>query len=220
MTRMHFNLLICYIVWAMTYGAVLPAQAPNREVSSPTIPKNTSANPELLRLVIADQWDRGNDMFGKGQVRASSDLDWKATTRRDVERHEAVRSLLADGKLKTKEDFSYASIIFQHSSDPADLMLAHVLSSTAYGMGGADRWMMAATMDRYLQSIKQPQIFGTQFRTNDGGHTWTMEPYNRDTVTDAERALWCVIPLEQQEKVLQQYQKGNPRSSTEIEGCK
>jgi hypothetical protein len=217
---MPFKLLFRYIVWAIACAAILPAQVPKKEVSSPTIPKNTGANPEILRLVIADQWDRGNDMFGNGQVRALSNLDWKATAKHDAERHEAVRSLLADGKLKTKEDFSYASIIFQHSSDPADLMLAHVLSSTSYGMGGADRWMMAATMDRYLQSIKQPQIFGTQFRTNDGGQTWTMEPYNRNGVTDAERALWCVVPLEQQEKVLQQYQKGNGRGSTAIESCK
>ena len=94
----------------MACAAVLPAQVPKKEVGSPTIPTNTGANPEILRLVIADQWDRGNDMFGKGQVRASPDLDWKATAKHDAERHEAVRSLLADGKLKTKEDFSYASI--------------------------------------------------------------------------------------------------------------
>jgi hypothetical protein len=31
---------------------------------SPTIPNETDVNPELLKLVILDQWDRGSDMFG------------------------------------------------------------------------------------------------------------------------------------------------------------
>ena len=199
---------------------LIPAQMSQQNVSGPTIPTDSHANPELLQLVIADQWERGNDMFGKGQVRDSSTLDWKATAQHDAQRHKAVRDLLAAGKLKSAEDYEYASLIFQHSTEPSDLMLAHVLSTTTYRMTGAGRWMMAATMDRYLQSIKQPQIFGTQYLTNDGGHTWTMEPYSRSTVTDAERALWCVIPLAQQDKLLDQYQKGKPGGSTEINGCR
>jgi hypothetical protein len=31
---------------------------------SPTIPNEADVNPELLKLVILDQWDRGSDMFG------------------------------------------------------------------------------------------------------------------------------------------------------------
>ena len=197
-----------------------PAQTSKPEVSGPTIPAGLNVNPELLRLVIADQWDRGNDLFGKGQVRAPNTLDGKATAEHDGERHKAVRDLLAAEKLKTIGDFDYASLIFQHSTDPSDLMLAHILSTTAYGLGGAGRWMMAATMDRYLQSLKQPQIFGTQFLTVDGGHTWTAEPYNRTSVTDAERALWCVVPLAQQDKILSQYKKGELGGSTELNGCR
>ena len=29
--------------------------------------------------------------------------------------------------------------------------------------GSADKWIAAATLDRYLQSINQPQVFGTQY---------------------------------------------------------
>ena len=99
-------------------------------------------------------------------------------------------------------------------------MLAHLLSSTSVALGGNGKWMMAATLDRYLHSIKQPQIFGTQFFTTDGGHTWTMEPYDRSTVTDAERALWCVVPLAEQQRVLEKMQRGEGAASTGIEGCK
>jgi hypothetical protein len=27
--------------------------------------------------------------------------------------------------------------------------------------GSADKWIAAATLDRYLQSVSQPQVFGT-----------------------------------------------------------
>jgi len=192
---------------------------PKASTTGPTIPPLKNVNPEVLRLVVEDQWDRGNDMFGKGQVKAPKDLDWKMIGAHDNARHQEIRELLAAGKLKTSNDYDYASLIFQHSGDPGDLMLAHLLSSTSVSMGGNGKWMMAATLDRYLQSIKQPQIFGTQFITTDH-HTWTMEPYNRTTVTDAERALWCVVSLAQQEKILDNMQKGNRGASTGIEGCK
>jgi hypothetical protein len=188
--------------------------------AGPTIPPLKNVNPEVLKLVVEDQWDRGNDMFGKGQVKAQKDIDWKVVAAHDNVRHQEIRELLAAGKLKTSSDYNYASLIFQHSGDPSDLMLAHLLSSTSVSMGGNGKWMMAATLDRYLHSIKQPQIFGTQFFSTDGDHTWTMEPYNRSTLTDAERALWCVVPLAEQEKVLDSMQKGNGRASTSIEGCK
>lgn len=190
------------------------------DVHGPTIPPLKNVNPEVLRLVVEDQWDRGNDMFGKGQVKPPSTIDWKIVDQHDIVRHQAIRDLLAAGKLTTASDFSFAGLIFQHSGDPADLMLAHLLSTNSVLMGGNDKWMMAATLDRYLHSLKQPQIFGTQFFTPDGGHTWTMEPYNRTTLTDAERALWCVVPLAEQQRILEQHQMGQGNFSTGIPGCK
>ena len=196
-------------------GASRPA------VTQPTLPPIKNVNPEVLQLVVADQWDRGNDMFGKGQVKSQKDLDWKVIDAHDQTRHKEIRDLLAAGKLKSVNDFSFASLIFQHSGDPSDLMLAHLLTATAVSMGGSGKWMEAATLDRYLQSIHQAQIFGTQFKTTDG-HAWTMEPYNRTTLTDAERAMWCVVPLAEQEKTLEKMNKGDGGASTStgIEGCK
>lgn len=188
--------------------------------AGPTIPPLKDVNPQVLKLVVEDQWDRGNDMFGKGQVRTMKDVDGAVTAAHDDARHKAIRTLLAEGKLTSARDYSYASLIFQHSGDPGDLMLAHLLSSTSVAMGGSDKWMMAATLDRYLHSINQPQIFGTQFFTADGGHTWTMEPYNRSTLTDAERALWCVVPLAQQAQALENLQKGNQAFTTTLIPCK
>lgn len=196
-----------------------PSVAPGAQPAGPTIPPLKDVNPELLRLVIADQWDRGNDMFGKGQVRDPRTLDGKAIAARDDQRHKAVRRLLAAGQIQTANDYSFTSLIFQHSDRPQDLLLAHVLSVTAVAMGKKEaRWMAAATMDRYLQTLGQPQVFGTQFfRMKD--QPWTMDPYDRTAISDAERAVWCVVPLARQNEILAEYQKGGG-GSTQIENCK
>jgi len=39
-------------------------QTPSAVSDNPTIPTLPDVNPELLKTVIADQWDRGMDMFG------------------------------------------------------------------------------------------------------------------------------------------------------------
>jgi len=74
------------------------------------------------------------------------------------------------------------------------------MAVTAVGKGdGSSKWLAAATLDRYLQSLNQPQVFGTQFRKSGGA--WTMDPYDRTSFSDAIRATWCVIPLEEQESI-------------------
>jgi hypothetical protein len=98
-------------------------------------------------------------------------------------------------------------------------MLAHVLAVTAASKGfSRAKWMAAATMDRYLQSVNQPQIFGTQFKMAAG--RWSMEPYSRTAISDALRDQWCVIPLAEQEKVLKAYEQGGAGASTTTAYCK
>jgi hypothetical protein len=41
-----------------------------------------------------------------------------------------------------------------------------------------------------------------------------MEPYARGTLSDAERAIWCVVPVGEQEKILEDFQSGKPLAST------
>src|ERR1700722_20111462 len=79
-------------------------------------------------------------------------------------RRAEVRKLLEEGKLISGEDFSDAALIFQHGQTPDEFLFAHVLAVEALTRGGsADKWIAAATLDRYLQSVNQPQIFGTQY---------------------------------------------------------
>jgi hypothetical protein len=59
-------------------------------------------------------------------------------------------------------------------------------------------WTVAASMDRYLQVIGQPQLYGTQYNTPNRQNT-TMEPYNRTLISDAPRAALGVRSQAEQE---------------------
>jgi hypothetical protein len=179
--------------------------------AAPTVPKLPDVNAQLLQLVIQDQWDRGNDMFSGKQVKVPVNLN---VAERDEQRHAEVRKILAEGKISTAREYFFAALIFQQSSTVADLLFAHVLAVTAMTKGNTNaRWMAAATLDRYLWSVKQPQAFGTQFQKGADGK-WTMEPYDRGAVSDDIRKSWCVVSLAEQEGILKVFQNGGPLAST------
>jgi hypothetical protein len=187
--------------------------------TGPTIPKLNDANPEIVELVAHDQWDRGDDFFGNQQGRPQNKVDWNEVNKRDEQRRDAVRKLLAQGKLQTGKDYRFAALIFQHSQDSAGYLLAHVLAVTAVGKGEPKaRWLAAATMDRYLMSLKQSQVFGTQFHQEGG--TWTMDPYDRAAFSDAIRAAWCVASQAEQDQILKDIRDGKPFRSTYVADCK
>lgn len=198
---------------------LLAAQTPSGAADTPTVPKLTGVNPDILNLVIQDQWDRGQDMFGGRVVKPPQAIDWPEVNKRDDERHAAVRKLLADGKLQSGADYQFAALIFQHSGDSAGLILAHTLAVTAVAKGeGNAKWLAAATFDRYLHSIKQPQVFGTQL-WRDAGGPWSMEPYDRAALSDSIRAIWCVIPVTEQAGIERDVRDGKPPRPTQIQGC-
>lgn len=185
--------------------------------ATPTLPNLPDVNPQILQLVISDQWDRGNDMFYGKQVRVPANLN---VEQRDEQRHAEVRKILAEGKINSGQEYFFAALIFQHSSASEDLMFAHMLAVTAVARGNSSAtWMAAATLDRYLWSIKQPQIFGTQFQKGKEGN-WTMEPYDRKAASDSIRATWCVVPVKQQEKVLRELQEGTGSANTGTSDCR
>ncbi len=62
--------------------ALLLAQNPAAP-DSPTVPPIRDVDPEVLRLVIHDQWDQGNDMFGGRQAKAAAPGAWARHDRRN-----------------------------------------------------------------------------------------------------------------------------------------
>jgi len=197
------------------------AQPAPRPPDSPTVPALTEVRPEILRLVVDDQWDRGNDMFGGRQVKAPAELDWQAIAQRDQERQSKVRALLIDGQVQTGKEFHYAALIFQHSSNTDELALAHVLAVTAVIQGDdTAKWLAAATFDRYRQNQKERQVFGTQFMLG-ADSKWSMDPYDQGAVPDRVRTLWCVVSLSQQRETLENLRSGKSGdANTSIRECK
>jgi ketosteroid isomerase-like protein len=209
--------LAVWCAFALALSTMAPVHVPSSP-QSPTVPTLPDVGSEILQLVIDDQWDRGNDLFGSRPAKA---LDWDTIAKRDARRQAAVRALLAGGKIRGGREYEFAALVFQHSGTPDNLALAHVLAMTAVSKGQATaKWLAAATLDRYLQSVKAPQLFGTQFTGGPEASSWTMEPYDRKVLADSVRASWCVVPQAEQDRILRDLQHGTPSNvATNIAEC-
>lgn len=138
-------------------------------------------------------------------------------------RRAEIRKLLAEGNLNSGEDFSDAALIFQHGQTPEDFLFAHILAVEALMRGGsADKWIAAATLDRYLQAVNRPQVFGTQYPGDKAATNTpkpqvdprvmniqrTQQPYDAKVLPDAVREDFCVPDVSQQEKNLAIFNTG------------
>ena len=139
-------------------------------------------------------------------------------------RRAEIRKLLEEGKITSGEDFSDAALIFQHGQTPEEFLFAHVLAVEALTRGGSgDKWLAAATLDRYLQAVNQPQVFGTQYPGDKAaGNTpkpqvdphveniqRTQQPYDATLLPDSVRQDFCVPDVSQQEKNLAIFNTGH-----------
>jgi len=144
-------------------------------------------NGEMTAMFDADQ-----------SARAGPKIDWVAV--RDADRNRRVRTqaLLDAGQLNSGDDFYHAAFVFQHGDLSEDCLKAHALAVIAAARGKPEAtWIAAATLDRYLQRIGQPQIYGTQYLRH-GENEWTQEPYRRDLLSDPLREATGVPPIERQ----------------------
>jgi hypothetical protein len=174
--------------------------APNPCVRAPLRPAGDPANnAEMVAIYGADQADREN----------TAKIDFSVVRPRDEARRSRTSVLLAGGQLKTGDDYYYAAFVYQHGDGPDDILIAHTLAMAAAARArpGA-AWIAAASLDRYLQRIGKPQIYGTQFLKRD--KKWTQEPYNRDFMSDALRQASCVPSLAEQKEQLKETQREMP----------
>lgn len=151
------------------------------------------SDPEMERLYRADQELRQDPQ-------SLSEADWELIGQQDAERRRRTLGLLAEGRLHTSDDFIRAAFIFQHGTGPDDYLLAHTLAMVAAGKGDESAsWIGAASLDRYLQSIGRPQIYGTQFKGGPG-EGMTQEPFDPDVIPDALRRVLGVPSLDRQKE--------------------
>ncbi len=140
-----------------------------------------SIHSELYDIYQQDQGDR--------QVEDPGPDHWEGVTERDLKRRERVLELIAAGELKVAVDFFHAAMVLQHGGHPEHYKKAHDLARRAAELDpghGSAKWLSAAAWDRYLWNTDKPQIYGTQFR-REPGEPWTIEPFDREAVTDEER---------------------------------
>ena len=197
------------------------------ELSDDDLPANMITEPYLLERVPAEakvvtDWEPNRaytssdsdvpstemkTIFDEDQhARLAAHIDWQVVSQMDAERREKTRKLLATGALHTGKDYEEAAFVFQHGDSPDNYLLAHTLAMVAVSKGDSTAiWIAAATLDRYLKSIGQKQVFGTQYSSDAKGN-WTQEPYNRELVSDALRHQLGVPSQTTQAKQLKAYQ--------------
>ena len=151
------------------------------------------------------------------KAREGDHIDWAKLAKDDEQRRKDLRRMLAAGDVRTGTDYYHAAMIFQHGQNPDDYLLAHVLAMDAVAMGSKDaRWLSAATLDRYLLSIWQPQVFGTQFHGGYGSGPTTHDKMNPAIVSDPMRSATCVVSSSQQDKVLETVNHRGSFESTQL----
>jgi hypothetical protein len=194
-----------------------------RLVGAPLPPLTFTRHHGDVAPAVSTDWDAalsykvdGVDMPSSAEMLAIFDEDQKVRqnfatidekaretiSRSDKERRTRTAALLNGGALHSGADFRRAAFVFQHGDTPDDFLFAHTLALVALAKGDADgAWIAAASLDRYLQSIHQPQIYGTQFLTP-AGKPATQDPYNRTLVSDSLRSLLGVPSLAGQQAQL------------------
>ena len=130
----------------------------------------------------------------------------KSVTRTDEERIKIVLSLIGSGELKTPEDKFNAALVLQHtpltfcdkqlvSKSPDNYLLAHNLFKSAFEAGYKEaRYLVAASIDRYLSFTEGYQKYGTNRIVNQETGKEELVPIDRKT-PDSERAKYGVPPL-------------------------
>jgi hypothetical protein len=164
-------------------------QTPPTATPKPSPPSTETSNEELKAIVARDQAARTAN---------SGPADAKET---DADRRVIVRQMIDGGALHTGLDYRNAALVMQHSDQSDDYLLAHSLAIV--GASKEDKvalWLCAATLDRYLQSLNWPQIYGTQYIYASPNTPPLQDPYNRTLLTDALRQATGVPTLEEQEK--------------------
>lgn len=178
-------------------------------------------NPEMAAIYAADQGERealikdGLIYKQTPEAKAAQEAVWLA----DERRYARTKELLAAGALQSGSDLQKAAFIFQHGDKSDDYLLAHILAIAAMARGNTGaRWIAAATLDRYLYAVNQPQVLGTQTFFAEG--TTTQDPYDTALISDSLRKILKVPPLEEQRRKLEQTRSERAQAQTAKEGGK
>ncbi len=153
-------------------------------------------NEELVEIYKADQADR-----------QTQQIDWNIVSKRDSLREVRIYELLDSNKVRTSLDYHNAAMIFQHGGDSVAYGMAVKLMKKSIELDStANKWLLAAAIDRYLLSKGEPQIYGTQYwRMKD--QPWELREIDTTKITDAKRIEYGVETLAQQREKVKRMNK-------------
>lgn len=175
----------------------LPSCKMNKE-NSQTIPQpHLTDNAELTEIYRQDQADRQTD-----------NIDWSVVSKRDSLREVRIYQLLDSNKVRTSKDYQNAAMIFQHGRDSTAYGMAVTLMRKSIELDStANKWLLAAAIDRYLLSKDEPQIYGTQFQKFGMDELWQLGKMDTTKISDAERIEYGVETLAEQREKLRRMNK-------------
>ncbi len=146
-------------------------------------------NLRLQELYQADQKDREKVYDSPEALR---ELRHKDAMRRTL-----VLEMISRGEVNTPNDLYHASVILQHATLPKDFLAAHRLATMAAILGHrAARWLVAASLDRFLMSVGLAQVYGTQFERNPEENKYQLRlPMDDSGLLGFEKKLFSVPPV-------------------------
>ncbi|WP_444944193.1 hypothetical protein ACJJIK_03255 [Microbulbifer sp. ZKSA006] len=126
-----------------------------------------------------------------------SEIDWSSLDQQDKDRREEALKMLANGRIRSAKDYYHSALIFQHGNNSEDIRLAHALATIAAILAkdkSEANWLKAASWDRLMMNLDQPQWYGTQFVKDKSGN-WNLYKVDPDIVSDQQRIDWSVRTL-------------------------
>jgi hypothetical protein len=183
--------LFCVLIILFVVAGIIPNMAQEQECN-PIITgvrfdgeRDLDISRRILQLYQADQAAR----------QPNEEIDWEIMYREDLARREEVLAYLQAGQILLSEDLFRVALIFQHGNCPEHYALAADLALRAFELDYPSAgWLYAAATDRYLQSIGQFQIYGTQYTVGLDGH-FTLCPVSGE-ISDEERAEYGLPGLD------------------------
>ena len=124
----------------------------------------------------------------------SSAQDVATLKERDRARREELLDLMGRGEVNTPNDLYRAAVILLHGAEAKDFLIAHRLSVISAVQGHrAARWLCAASLDRFLMSVGQPQAYGTQFELGEEDARYQLRlPIDDSTLLHFEKRFFGV----------------------------
>jgi hypothetical protein len=144
-------------------------------------------NPELIEIYKNGQNDRKD-----------YNITWQQIIKRESHRRKRVDKLLDSNKIKTANDYMNAAMIFKRGNDSISYLKTISLMKKAIKLDNTvNKFLLAEITDRYLLSIGDSQIYGTQFYKEAYNKPWVLAKIDTTKITDKERVQFGVETLEQ-----------------------